>query len=203
MKLEILGDEFHALPRSFDVERQVKTLVWLECDVEDVRVDLAYAVDFEERNRRLLVTHSDLSESLWQPLARPHHKWHAAPAPVVHVDADRGVSLGLGGGRYAGFVEIPVHRLAVDDPALVPAPHNGFGRDGIDRTEDLHLLVAYGVGFETNGRFHRNQRQNLKKVVLDDVADDARVVEILGATFHTESLCHGDVNRVDLGAVPP
>jgi hypothetical protein len=66
-------------------------------------------------------------------------------------------------------------------PGLLPVPvelaaHDVRGLERLDRTEDLDLLVAHGVRVERRRRLHRQQRDDLEQVVLDDVADRARLV---------------------------
>src|SRR5204863_845178 len=60
-----------------------------------------------------------------------------------------------------------------------------------------HLVVSVA-----GWRLHRQQRGDLQRVVLDDVADRADAVVEASAAFDAEALAHRDLDAFDLGAVP-
>jgi hypothetical protein len=68
--------------------------------------------------------------------------------------------------------------------------------------QDLDLLVAHLVGREVDGRLHRQQAQELEHVVLDEVAQGARVVVVARARADADVLRRGDLDVADVVAVP-
>ena len=72
----------------------------------------------------------------------------------------------------------------------------------MDRPQHLDLLVADGVGREVDRRLHGRERDELEQVVLDDVADRARLLVEAGAALDAERLGHRDLHVVDELAVP-
>ena len=117
---------------------------------------------------------------------------HARPAPVVDLQAHRGVRLGRG---------------VVGDPADVPvavvlAAHvvRRVGRR--HRVEDREQRVLVRVGIVGARRLHGGGPDDLHQVVDDDVAQRAdRVVEV-PAVLDAEALGHRDLDARDVVAVP-
>ena len=72
----------------------------------------------------------------------------------------------------------------------------------VHRLQHLHLLVADRLGAEVDRRLHRGQRDELQQVVLEDVADRARLLVELGAALDPERLRDRDLDVVDELAVP-
>ena len=89
-------------------------------------------------------------------------------------------------------------------PVLGADRHRGdlvdLGRD--DRLEHLELLVAQAVGVERRRRLHRQQRQQLEHVVLDQVAQRAGALVVAGAPPDPDVLGGSDLDVVDVVAVP-
>ena len=54
--------------------------------------------------------------------------------------------------------------------AELPADHV-LRAEGLNRLEDLHLLVADGLAVPSGGRPHGEIRDALEEVILDDVAN--------------------------------
>ena len=71
-----------------------------------------------------------------------------------------------------------------------------------DRAEDLHLLVADLVGREHHRRLHAQQAQQLEHVVLHEVAQRAGAVVVARAGADADVLGRGDLDVVDVVAVP-
>jgi len=67
--------------------------------------------------------------------------------------------------------------------------------------QHLRLLFADRFGDDARRRLHRDVREHLEEVVLDHVADDARLVVELAAPFHAERLGHRDLDVLDVVAV--
>ena len=70
------------------------------------------------------------------------------------------------------------------------------------RAQDLHLLVANGIGLEGHRRLHRDQRNQLQHVILDDVARDAGTFEISAAFFHADRFGDSDLHMVNILTIP-
>ena len=109
-------------------------------------------------------------------------------------------------GGHALLLEVAGHLLALHGAGGVLRAHRdlrhllGLGR--MDRVQHLDLLVAHVVGGEAHRRLHAKQRQQLQHVVLDQVAQRARVVVVAGAAADAEVLGGGDLDVVDVVAVP-
>ena len=67
---------------------------------------------------------------------------------------------------------------------------------------DLALLVPHGLGVEGHGRLHRHQAHHLKEVVLDHVAQRARLLVVAAAPLHTDLLGHRELHLGHVVAVP-
>ena len=72
----------------------------------------------------------------------------------------------------------------------------------LDRAQDVDLLVAHGLGVVGDGRLHGGEGHELHDVVLHHVADGARLVIIAAARADAEAFGHGDLDVVDIVAVP-
>ena len=73
---------------------------------------------------------------------------------------------------------------------------------GGHRLEEVELLVADRVLVVAAGRLHRDQRQHLQQVVLDDVAQSADGVVETAAVLDAEVLGHRHLHVGDVLAVP-
>ena len=71
-----------------------------------------------------------------------------------------------------------------------------------DRLEHLQLLVAQPIRVEGRRRLHRQQRQQLEHVVLDQVAERAGALVVAGAPPDPYVLGGSDLNVIDVVAVP-
>ena len=71
-----------------------------------------------------------------------------------------------------------------------------------DRLEHLHLLVAHPLGLERGRGLHREQRQELQHVVLDEIAKRSGPFVVAGAALDADFLRRGDLDVVDEVAVP-
>ena len=77
-----------------------------------------------------------------------------------------------------------------------------MGRPLRNRPQDLHLFVSQRLCFERGRRLHRNQRQQLEQVVLDDVPQRAGLLVERAAFFDADGLRHRDLHVVHVAAVP-
>jgi hypothetical protein len=73
---------------------------------------------------------------------------------------------------------------------------------GPDRAEHLGLLVPDRLVVRTRGSLHGEVAHDLEEVALDDVADDARLLVTLAPSPDAEALGHGDLDVLDVVAVP-
>jgi hypothetical protein len=75
-------------------------------------------------------------------------------------------------------------------------------RDGPDRLEHLHLLLAHRPGVEGDGRLHRRQAEDLHNVVLNDVAQGACLLVEGAARPDPDVLGDRDLDVVHVVLVP-
>ena len=71
-----------------------------------------------------------------------------------------------------------------------------------DRAQHLDLLVAQRVRLERDRRLHRDEAEQLEQVVLQDVARRAGLLVERAAVLDADRLGHGDLDVVDVAAVP-
>jgi len=68
--------------------------------------------------------------------------------------------------------------------------------------EHVDFLVANLIGRERHRRLHRHKTHDLEQVVLNHVAQGARIVVIGSAMADAHRLGHGDLHIVDILAIP-
>ena len=68
--------------------------------------------------------------------------------------------------------------------------------------EDFDLFIAEGFAVFAGGALHGEIAHDLKDVVLDDVADGAGLVVEGTAALDAEVFGHGDLDALDVVAVP-
>ena len=183
-------------------ERDRHTLVRLHRQDDLVRLDTDGSVGLKREVRHGLQGHRDLRDLAGEPLAGAEIDRHAGPAPVVHLETQGHVGLCLGVRRNLVLLEVPDGILPLRHARRVLGPHHGVWPRRLDRVQHLHLLVADLVGLERHRRLHAQQGQQLKHVVLDEVAQRTGPVVVLGATADAEVLRGGDLHVVDEVAVP-
>ncbi len=148
----------------------------------------------------------DLRVLARQALAGAQVEGHAGPAPVVdlHLQGDEG--LGVAVVIDVLLEVVGRHFLAADLAGAVLAAHGLVLHiepgDGLERFEDLHLLVAHRLGVETHRRLHRHQAEQLQQVVLHHVAHGAGLVVVAAAVLHAQGLAHADLHVVDVPGAP-
>ncbi len=146
----------------------------------------------EEQPGGLLELDHHLGGRRRQALPGSHVERHAGPTPRLDRQAEGGERLHVGIGGDALLLAI----------APVLAPH-GVGRlDRLHGLEDLDTLVAQRLGPEPDRRLHAHQRDHLQEVVLDDVADGARLLVEPAPGADAEALGHGDLEAGHIAAVP-
>ena len=148
----------------------------------------------------------DLGHPLGQALARAHVDGHPGPAPVVDPQPHGHVGLGCAVGGDALLLPVAGHGLAHDPARSVLGPHHVgayvLRAHDLHRPQSLHLLVPDAFGVDARRWLEEGEGQDLQDVVLDDVAQrPGRLVEP-AAVAHAQLLGHGDLNMVDVAAVP-
>src|SRR5262245_50931572 len=68
------------------------------------------------------------------------------------------------------------------------ATHNAVCIDRGDRLQDFHFLFPNGLAVCPDGRFHGKVGQDLKEMILDDVADGASLIVKGAAALDAELL---------------
>ena len=142
--------------------------------------------------RRALEDEPQLGLRDRQALAGPDEDGNARPAPVVDLQAERGVGLG---GRVGGdAVDVAI--------ALVLAAYVVRGVSRRDRGEQRVQRVLERRLVAGRGDLHRRRGDDLHEVVDHDVAQRAdRVVEV-AAVVDAEALGHRDLDRGQVLATP-
>ena len=156
----------------------------------------------EEKQGRLLELDGDLGDALGEALAGADVEGDSGPAPVFDLEAEGGVGLGLGARVDAVFLAVADDGLAVDGAGAVLAADGVGGVDGGDGLPDLDLFGADGGGLEGDGRLHGDEAEELHDVVLDDVAKGSGGLVEGAAAFDADGLGSGDLDVVDVVAVP-
>jgi len=77
-----------------------------------------------------------------------------------------------------------------------------FRLNGIDPSQDTYFLISDIFCRKRNGSLHGEKGQDLKEVVLHDIANDAKLVEVATSAFSTEWLFESNLYVVDMTAIP-
>ena len=95
---------------------------------------------------------------------------------------------------------------ALDVARAVLASHrvsvNRIRGERADGAQHFHFLVAQRIGFQRSRRLHRHEREQLHQVVLQHVAQGARLVVIIGTRLDAGLLADRDLHVVHEIAVP-
>ena len=197
----------HLRPRDLCRELHRYALAGPQRQHERVRPDAHRSLLGEPEVRHRAQRDRDLGDLARQALAGAQVERHARPAPVVDLQAQRREGLGARVRRDALLLGVAGHLEAADDAPRVlrrgrPCVGTSSGAARRWRCEDLDLLVAHLVGTEVDRRLHRHQAEQLQHVVLDHVAERAGAVVVAGAGADPEVLGGGDLDVVDVVAVP-
>ena len=148
----------------------------------------------------------DFRAGLGQRFAGTQIKRHAFPSPVVDLDLHRDKGFDDAVGVDAFFLAIAFHVFAGVCVGGVLAADRAagdlFGREWLNRAEHLDLFIADRVGVQADGRLHRGQGQELHEVILNHVAHDAGGFIIRPAAFDADGFGDGDLDVVDVVAIP-
>lgn len=148
----------------------------------------------------------DIGDALGHALAGADVERHAGPAPVLNLKGDGGVGVGHGLRVDAFFLAEAGEIFAADAGRAVLAG-DGVLVDfavlvGPNGAEEFGAFVADGGGFEDGAGFHGDGGENLEQVVLDHVAESAGFLVVAAAAFDADRLGGGDLDVVDVLAVP-
>src|SRR5262249_1597989 len=145
-------------------------------------------------------------DAMTETLAGAEVKGNISPAPVIDFEFERDEGFYVGVGRDVRFAAIGGNAFVVDD-ALAVLPAHGvlqdfFGRGHLNGMQDFGLFVADGIGFEGDWRLHGGERKELEKMIGNHVAKSARGFVEGAAMFNANGFGGGDLDVVDVGAVP-
>ena len=162
----------------------------------------------EQRTAHILELDPDLRLRLVQPLSALQIERNAVPSrrvdrPTSHHASPRLQHRRREGGRervagHGGVVEVAGLR-GVGDVLAHDRAVQSQRRDGL---QHAHLLVADVRAVQRERLLHADQRDDLEKVVLHHVADDAVMIEVPAAAVHTQRFFEDDLDVVDVVAVP-
>src|SRR5207302_5756772 len=135
---------------------------------------------------RLAESDDDLRARHGQALSGPDVEGHALPAPGIDLEPQGDKRLYRRVGRHALLRPVTTTLSAYDV----------IGGERWDRLEDLHLLVADRFAVRPDRRLHRQVAQDLEEMVLDHVADGARLVIERASALNPELFGHGDLHAL-------
>ncbi|KAI6754287.1 hypothetical protein HG530_012801 [Fusarium avenaceum] len=99
-------------------------------------------------------------------------------------------------------VVLAVSRLAAVKRLSVLANDDILGLNGGNGTEDANLFVADVLGIERDGSLHSQESENLEEMVLHNITNNAKLVEVTSTSFSAEGLLECDLDVVDVLSVP-
>src|SRR5215831_8596974 len=143
-------------------------------------------------SRRPAQTDHNLRGGHGQRLAGPNVKRHTLPAPGVDVQLQRGEGFDFRIRRHALLLQVATKLAA--DKVLCLQRWNSF--------EDFNLFVPQRFTIGSNRRLHRQVHQDLKQVILNNIADCASLIVECSSALNSEVFRHGDLYALDLIAVP-
>src|SRR5262249_44589719 len=114
------------------------------------------------------------------------------PAPRIDLEFHRGKCFHLRVFRYAILIAVAAE-LTTDEISL------GQSRN---RLQHFDLFVAYRFTVESRRRFHRQIREHLKKMILNHIANGARLIVETSPTLDTKIFRHRDLDALDVVAIP-
>src|SRR5262249_36286228 len=110
--------------------------------------------------------HHHLSGCGFQAFAGANQEWNARPSPGIDLEAHCSIGLDLGFRRST--------RLAAIAAKL--SSHKMGRLDGRNHAENLDLLIANGLWINRGRRLHGKEGDDLQQVILDYIADRARLL---------------------------
>src|SRR2546426_3787427 len=141
---------------------------------------------------RLAETRDDLGASHGQEFSRPHIERNIFPAPRMDVQLQCGKRFGARVFGHSRFVAVGTE---------LPA-NNVRRRDLRNCLEYLYFFIANGFAVIPNRRFHCQVRNQLEKVILDDIPDSASAFVETSPALNTEIFRHRNLYALDIVPIP-
>src|ERR1051325_8965872 len=142
--------------------------------------------------RRLAQAEKNLGAVDGEAFAGADVKRHAPPSPGINLQLERSESFDFGIGRHAGLLAVAAELAAHQIP--------GYERGG--GFEHLHFFVPDRFAVRADRRLHSQICEYLEKMVLNYIADGADLLIKRAAALDTKILCHGDLDALEMHAVP-
>jgi hypothetical protein len=151
---------------------------------------------------RLAQDNRHLSRPPRQALARAKQERNAFPTRVVDPCPHRYERLDGRLGSDQFLVVISGDLLSLDNACCVLALDEVVRGEWAYRLEQFSLAVADVLRSKRVGRLHRHEREHLEQVVLDHVAQRARLLVLAPAPGDAVGLSDCDLNVIDRLAAP-
>ena len=132
----------------------------------------------------------------------------ALPAPGVDEETECDVGFGLRFRIDSVFLAVARAGDAIDGAGGVLSADDvladGIGADEWSKgADDFDFFIANGIGTQVGWRFHGDEAEELKEMVLDHVSQGAGgVVVAAAAAFHAEIFRAGDLDVIDVSGIP-
>ena len=189
-EIQLGNHGLHAQARKLGVHLDVHALVGLNADHKLVTGDV-----LENARCDILELNADLGLLLVEGLAGLEDKGNTIPSLVLDVGDHRGESGAAG--ALGDRLVLLVGRLGAVERLLVLTDDDVLRLNGGHTAKNTDLLVADVLGRERDGALHSEQGQDLKEMVLHNITDDAKLVEVTASAFGTERLLEGDLLDVN------
>jgi hypothetical protein len=188
-EIQLGNHGLHAQARELRVHLNVHALVGLDADNKLVAGNV-----LENARGDVLELDTDLGLLLVEGLAGLEDERNTIPSLVLDVGNHRGEG-GAAGSLGNGLVVL-VRGLGSVERLLILTDDNVLGLDGRHAAEDADLLVTDVLSRERDGTLHCEQGQDLEKMVLHNITDDAELVEVTASALSAERLLEGDLDGV-------
>ena len=171
-----------------------------------VGFELAYRSIAEKNEWSALELDCYLRMTRSHTLAGAQIEWHTRPAPVINHYFYRDKSFRPGVRRNSGLRAVcrdvfPVN-LTFSVLTANSAVQHIFRTERLDGMQNFCLLIMDGIGAEGDRRFQGSEREELKEMIGNHVAQRSRHVKVASAFFDTHSFSYGDLNMVNEAVVP-
>jgi hypothetical protein len=200
------GADVEGGTRDFAVEAESDAFVGLKPQGQGIGVEGGATPRREEDMRGATELDADFTDGPGQSFAVAEVEGDTGPAPVIDEEPCGDVGLGVGVGPDTIFLTVGEGRLTVDMAGEVLTADGMIldlgGIQATDGVEQLDLFVADGFGFETDGRFHGDEGQDLEQMVLEDVTEGADFLVERAARPDAGQFAEGDLDMIDVLSVP-
>jgi hypothetical protein len=121
----------------------------------------------------------------------------------MDVESGQGISWGYRAFRYRRIVKIAQFFVTFPLRVAHVLPQNDvFPFDDFDASQHFHFFVSYVVGVARRGFLHRDKSENLQKMILHNIPNNTKFVEISATALGTEWFFKTDLYRSDVVSVP-